>query len=83
MTEEELLRTAARLGEQAVQQLDETRLAQTVLTRLATEPVVAARPLSRRTWVLGLAAAAAVLLVLRLSLPGSKPSWRLCRRLHR
>ena len=71
MTEAELLRTAARLGEHVVEQLDETRLATAVLNRLATEPVVAARPLYRRMWVLGLAAAAAMLLVLRLSLPGS------------
>ena len=67
MTEEELLRAASRLGEQAVQQLDEAKLAKAVLTRLATEPAAEPRPLYRRVLVLGLAAAAAVMLIVRLS----------------
>jgi hypothetical protein len=71
MTEEELLRVAARLGEHAVEHIDDAKLAKAVLARLATEPVIAARPLHRRLWVLGLATAAMVLLVAKLSLPGA------------
>ncbi len=72
MTEEELLRQAARLGEHAVEHLDEAQLAKTVLARLATAPAVAERPLHRRHWVVGLAAAAVILLVVKLSLPGGE-----------
>jgi len=69
MTDAELERAAATLGNKVVQRLDERRVARAVLARLATEPVVAAAasPL-RRNWVLLLAAAAGVALVLRLSL---------------
>ena len=72
MTEEELLRVAAKLGDQAVEQIDEAKLAKVVLARVATEPAMAAPPLQRRYWALGLAAAATVLLVVKLSLPGTQ-----------
>jgi hypothetical protein len=71
MTEEELLRVAAKLGDHAVEQIDETKLAKVVLARVATEPAMTAASLHRRYWALGLAAAATVLLVVKLSLPGS------------
>ncbi|HEV8598448.1 MAG TPA: hypothetical protein VGQ69_03740 [Gemmatimonadales bacterium] len=71
MTEDELVRTASRLGDQAVRDLDGGRLARTVLARLATEPVVSASThFLRRSWLVGLAPAAALLLVLRLTLGG-------------
>jgi hypothetical protein len=70
MTEEELLRAAAKLGEHEVEHIDEAKLAKAVLARVAGDPVVAAPPLHRRLWVLVLAAAATILLVVRLSLPG-------------
>jgi hypothetical protein len=69
MTEEELLRTAAKLGDSVARALDEQQLARRVLARLASEPsetLLLRRP--RRRWLLGLAAAAAILLVLRLAI---------------
>ena len=76
MTEEELIQTAARLGTEAVRQLDEERISQRVLARLKTEPAEAVTPI-RRGWgygLAGLAAAAAVVLVLRSSAPTSASS---------
>lgn len=69
MTEQELERTAARLGEAEVRFLDPERVAERVLARLAREPMAVVRPLHRRltTWLGGLAAAAAVLVTLRLT----------------
>jgi len=80
MTEEELVQTAARLGAKEANALAGERIAQAVLARLAAEPVRPATPvlvLARR-WAIGLAAAASVLLVLRLIVgtpsPRSVPS---------
>jgi len=72
MTEEELLRAAAKLGEHAVEHIEEAKLAKAVLARVASEPAVASLPLHRRHWVVGLAAAATILLVVKLSLPGGE-----------
>jgi hypothetical protein len=76
MTEDELSRTAATLGDRVVQSLDEQRLARAVLARLAEEPsdTGPATPRVRRGWLLGLAAAAAMLLVARLTLTRSAGS---------
>ncbi|HEV8149762.1 MAG TPA: hypothetical protein VGP61_06215, partial [Gemmatimonadales bacterium] len=75
MTEEQLLQTAARLGRDALAGLDSERIAQTVLARLATEPDEAVRPVRRMAprVVAILAAAAAILLVIRLSV-GTVPT---------
>lgn len=68
MTEDELVRTAATLGDKVVEQLDEQRLARAVLARLTAEPSVTVPPRRlRRGWLVGLAAAAAILLVVRLT----------------
>ena len=69
MTEDELARTAARLGDRVVQSLDEQRLARAVLARLAEEPSDSSptTPRLRRGLLVALAAAAAILLVVRLT----------------
>jgi len=78
MTEEQLLQAAARLGEDAVRELDGERVARMVLERLASEPEVPVRPNRPRVvrWSLGVAAvAAAILLFMRLpALPTSRTS---------
>ena len=69
MTEDQLLQAAAKLGEDAVRTLNGQRVARVVLERLATEPSEPARrirPIVVR-WFLGVAAAAAaILLFMRL-----------------
>ena len=69
MTEQELERTTERLGEAQVRSLDAERIADRVLARLAAEPAGEVRPLHRRVtpWLIGLAAAALVLVALRLT----------------
>jgi hypothetical protein len=75
MTEAELLKTAERLGNDAVRGLDAERVSQRVLARLATEPIVAVTPI-RRSWVYGLAglAAAAILVFALRVVPGGPTS---------
>jgi hypothetical protein len=69
MTEEQLEQLAARLGSDAVGNLDSERLAQAVFARLAAQPAPVL-PLRRvrRGLLVALAAAAALLLVSRLTL---------------
>ncbi|HTL06569.1 MAG TPA: hypothetical protein VL241_12540 [Gemmatimonadales bacterium] len=76
MTEEELLQSAAKLGEDAVSGLDEQRVARTVLERLASEPVAAPRRVgSTVRWLAGVAAvAAAVLLMVKPPTTPTSPS---------
>jgi len=65
MTEEELLQSAAKLGEDAVSGLDEQRVARAVLERLASEPVATPRRVgSTVRWLAGVAAVAAAVLLL-------------------
>ena len=75
MTEAELVRTAARLGTAQAETLDPARVAERVLARLASEPAEV-RPLPRRVapWFVGLAAAAALLVVLRLTVLSTSPT---------
>ena len=75
MTEDELVRTAARLGTAQAETLDPARVAERVLARLASEPAEV-RPLPRRVapWFVGLAAAAALLVVLRLTVLSTSPT---------
>ena len=76
MTEAELIRTAARLGTDQVGALDPDRVAERVIARLAAEPAAKVLPLRRRVapWLVGIAAAAALLIVLRLTVLPSPPS---------
>ena len=71
MNDTELEQLARTLGNRAVDSLDPERIAEATRRRLAAEPapgpVIWRRP---RYWATVLAAAAAVLLVLRLTLPG-------------
>jgi hypothetical protein len=68
MNETELERTAARLGEQAARTLDAERIAERVMARLEEPQVigVSRRPVVR--WVLGLAAAAMLMVAVGLAL---------------
>ncbi|HEV8612881.1 MAG TPA: hypothetical protein VGQ73_05170 [Gemmatimonadales bacterium] len=77
MTEAQLLQTASQLGTEVVAELDEHRIAEAVLTRLASEPVQAVKPVRSiaRRIVIGLAVAAALLLVVRLTVrPPDRPT---------
>ena len=77
MNDTQLEQLARTLGNRAVDSLDPERIAEATRRRLATEPapspVVWRRP---RYWATVLAGAAAVLLVIRLTLPGpaTRPS---------
>ena len=74
MTDEELNRAAAELGSREVAGLDGERISRHVLARLQTEPAGAVRPIlpiARRIG-LGLAAAALIVLMVRLSLGGER-----------
>ena len=74
MTDEELVRTAAELGERETRGLDAERISRRVLARLESEPVVAERPGASwlRRAAYGLAAAAAIVLVVRFSVGGPR-----------
>jgi hypothetical protein len=74
MNETELERTAARLGEQAARTLDAERIAERVMARLEGPQVIgiSRRPVVR--WVLGLAAAAMLMVAVGLALsPENRP----------
>ena len=75
MTEEELLRAAARLGEDQAGQLDSGRISERVVARLASEPA-AVHPIRRPAvrWLVGLAAAAGLVLLVRLAVMPSPTS---------
>lgn len=75
MTEQELEQTAARLGADQAKAVDPDRIARQVLARLAAEPAVVPpiRPPIVR-WLVGLAAAAALALVVRAITPSSLSS---------
>jgi hypothetical protein len=77
MTDLELERLAAQLGEKPAEALDAERVAARVLARLEQEPVVSLNPAGRAIrWVGALAAAAALILAVRLAVApdASEPS---------
>ncbi|MGQ0701505.1 MAG: hypothetical protein ACT4PM_00045 [Gemmatimonadales bacterium] len=81
MTERELEQSAARLGDAEVRSIDTERIVERVLARLAAEPGAEVRPVRRRLkpWLIGLAAAAAVLITVRFTVlaPTTRPPDRL------
>jgi hypothetical protein len=76
MTEVQLIEMAARLGAAEAEQLDGERISQAVLARLASEPVRASTPVRwiARPVLAVLAAAALILLAVRLTSSPSSPT---------